>query len=414
MPSPRFLTTGHTITALTALLAITGTTTAAQGQVFTRLASTATSNIVEIRDVSAPALNNNGVAAFSATIGFFSTPNVYKVDNAGNTTHVAAPIAFGATPTFSAVAINDSGTVAFITTRTVNILLNIPGIYTSTTASAAPTLIDEATEGFSSVNINNDGILSYGFFTRVGQGSTTQIRCGTGPGNIVNVASANINVPQTGAPSGDSVGSVALNNNNSVAFLRTPLNFPPSQVERVDGSGNLAVFAPAGLGFSNVSPAINDASTIAFVAGGNLLLADTPNAFTTVAGGATGFTDISSLSLNNSGDIAFTATNGGVQGIFRALTGAAAAPVIRIGDSLFGSTVAELSLHRDGMNDSGQIAFRYALANGERGIAVTGGSGVSAAAPEPSTFTLIGMAGIVMLPRRRRTRRSADHSPAQV
>jgi hypothetical protein len=53
------------------------------------------------------------------------------------------------------------------------------------------------------------------------------------------------------------------------------------------------------------------------------------------------------------------------------------------------------------MNDSGQIAFRYALANGERGIAITGGTGVSAAAPEPSTLALISLMGIAVFRRRR-------------
>jgi hypothetical protein len=406
MLSTRVAASGYALVALTALLTLAGAPTAAQAQVFTRLTSTTASNIANLQDITAPALNNNGVAAFGAALTVFQDPNVYKIDSSGNVTHVAAPIAFGPTPTFSPVAINDSGTVAFIITRRINILLNLPGVYTATTVSVAPTLIDEATEGFNSVNINNSGVLAYDFYTRVGQGSASQIRRGTGPGNITSVATGSINVPQTGSPSGDSVGSTALNNNNSVAFLRTPLNFPPAQVERVNSGGVLSVFAPPGL--ANVAPAINDSDAVAFVAGGNLLLSDTPGQFTTVTGSATGFTNISSVSLNNSGDVAFTATNGGVQGIFRALTGGAAAPVIRVGDSLFGSTVAELSLHRDGMNDSGQIAFRYALTSGERGIAITGGSGVSAAAPEPATSALLAACLLPLAGVRRRGRREGQ------
>jgi|GEM_PF-2917889 hypothetical protein len=46
------------------------------------------------------------------------------------------------------------------------------------------------------------------------------------------------------------------------------------------------------------------------------------------------------------------------------------------------------------MNDLGQIAFRYGLANGERGIAFTRGFGSAAAeaVPEPGTLTLAGAA----------------------
>ena len=38
--------------------------------------------------------------------------------------------------------------------------------------------------------------------------------------------------------------------------------------------------------------------------------------------------------------------------------------VVRTGDALFGSTVTSLNFFREGLNDSGQLAFYYSLSDG--------------------------------------------------
>jgi hypothetical protein len=78
------------------------------------------------------------------------------------------------------------------------------------------------------------------------------------------------------------------------------------------------------------------------------------------------------VSINNLGDVAFFASESvGIDGVFVELTGGSnAVPVIETGDALFGSTVVALSVGRFSLNDSEQIAFRYALADGRSGIAV--------------------------------------------
>ena len=53
-------------------------------------------------------------------------------------------------------------------------------------------------------------------------------------------------------------------------------------------------------------------------------------------------------------------------------------PVIQVGDALFGSTVTFLEFSR-GLNNRGEIAFRYSLANGVIGIALA-----KPAAPAPA------------------------------
>jgi hypothetical protein len=63
--------------------------------------------------------------------------------------------------------------------------------------------------------------------------------------------------------------------------------------------------------------------------------------------------------------------------------------VIASGDALFGSTVFalvmsnDLSLTSHSLNDAGQIAFRYVLANGRSGIAL------ATPIPEPSAAALL-------------------------
>jgi hypothetical protein len=58
---------------------------------------------------------------------------------------------------------------------------------------------------------------------------------------------------------------------------------------------------------------------------------------------------------------------GGPNGIFSG--GSVGSAVIRVGDALFGSTVTRVNVGRQGLNDSGHVAFWYALADGRDGYA---------------------------------------------
>ncbi len=68
--------------------------------------------------------------------------------------------------------------------------------------------------------------------------------------------------------------------------------------------------------------------------------------------------------------------------------------VIEEGDPLSSSTVTDLAFHR-GLNDLGEIAFKYTLDNGVVGIAI-------AQIPEPTTIALLFAGGATLLVRRRR------------
>ena len=73
--------------------------------------------------------------------------------------------------------------------------------------------------------------------------------------------------------------------------------------------------------------------------------------------------------------------------------------VIALGDALFGSTVTGLDF-LNGLNDAGDVAFLYHLADGRQGIAV-------ASVPEPAGLALLAIGACAALPRRRAQRRTA-------
>jgi PEP-CTERM motif len=92
-------------------------------------------------------------------------------------------------------------------------------------------------------------------------------------------------------------------------------------------------------------------------------------------------------SLLRRGAVAFSAAlDTGGFGIF---TGpdALVDEVISVDDPLFGSTVAELLMGEGSLNDTGQIAFFYELADGRTGIARAD----PLAIPEPGTLALLGL-----------------------
>ena len=71
--------------------------------------------------------------------------------------------------------------------------------------------------------------------------------------------------------------------------------------------------------------------------------------------------------------------------------------VIGSGDALFGSTITALQFSPTSLNDPGQVAFYYELANGTTGIAVAN------PVPEPGSASLL-LGGLlaILVPRRRR------------
>jgi hypothetical protein len=124
-----------------------------------------------------------------------------------------------------------------------------------------------------------------------------------------------------------------------------------------------------------LDPVMNNKGT---VGGAAFLTAGGMAVFTANARGITprtnssSFSSVDNVSINNSDDVAFFATETvGRDGIFvEPAQSSTPIPVIETGDPLFGSTVVALSIGRFSLNDAGWITFRYELADGRSGIAL--------------------------------------------
>jgi hypothetical protein len=101
--------------------------------------------------------------------------------------------------------------------------------------------------------------------------------------------------------------------------------------------------------------------------------------------------------LNAAGQIALWARlDAGGMGIFNG-PDPVLNDVIKTGDALFGSTLFDCDFAM-GMNEAGDIAFNYSLANGQTGIAV------AHPVPEPGALTFTALAAAAAAPARRRRR----------
>lgn len=121
------------------------------------------------------------------------------------------------------------------------------------------------------------------------------------------------------------------------------------------------------------SPTLNDSGTVAFnagLAGGqSAIFTSSGGNLTTIADTSGSFSAFSSdVALNDPGNVAFLANlDDGTTGIF---TGSDSGfnEIVAVGDTLGGSTVTQLFISHDGLNDAGQVAFGVYLADGTQRV----------------------------------------------
>jgi hypothetical protein len=186
--------------------------------------------------------------------------------------------------------------------------------------------------------------------------------------------------------------SLDMNDSDIVAFAALLDN---GSVGIFTSDGGPLTTAVTGTGFIGVGqPSINNKGTLAFLGqrtgSVNGIFVSDSGPLISIAESSGPFSNFGREALINAqGTVAFRAgLDAGGQGIF---TGPdpVADKVIRTGDPLFGSTVTVVgnaSLSQDGtfdINDNGDIAFRYELANGVFGIAV------ARVVPEPTSMLLL-------------------------
>jgi hypothetical protein len=296
---------------------------------------------------SFPAINDAGQVAFDAHFdGASDSSGMYRGDGVTGLTQIAragqaAPDGNG---TFSAhsfrnPALNELGQTAFLAR------------------------LDDTSGGLS----DNHGIFR-----------------GDGVTNLTQIARAGQAPPDgNGTFSGFGFGDPALNNDGQVAFLATLTGTTGgfsghSGIFRGDGLTSLTQIARAGqaapggsgelLGFDD--PALNDAGQVAF-------LANLPGR---------------------------SSREGRSVGIFFHDDALGLLKVARSGDVLLGSTIINLhfqsseansSNERSGLNELGQVAYAYDLADGNSGVAIW-----TLTVPEPSPVALLTLAGLTLFGRR--------------
>jgi hypothetical protein len=340
-------------------------------------------------------INNHGTVAFAATP---------LIGSRGVFTGAGGPITqiydYGDAPlgVIDSTSINDNGTVAFM------VMLDGSGVdRTIVTSSGGPlTTIAEtvfapfARELIHPV-INAQGTVAFreGFSEHDPLRLNFAIYTGSGgPLTLIANSSGPLSSTSHAQP-------LHMNDHGTVAFTAS---LDGGAFGLVTGNGGpLTTFVASAAGFTGLSePSINNHGTLAFfgqrtdgvmgiyaLSGGTLTtIADSSGPFNSNFG--------KDAIINDQGTFVFRATlDAGGFGLF---TGSDPArdKVIRTGDPLFGSTVSAVGRlthivdHTFDMNDRGDIAFRYELANGAFGIAV------ARIVPEPASMILlvVGLLGV--------------------
>ena len=334
-----------------------------------------------------PSLNAAGTVAFVARLDNGS----YGVftGNGGTTTTVAVT---ALSNPFGYPSISQAGTVAFFAGHGIGVG---EGIFAGN-GGPLTTIADTAGQfrGFAagySTSINAAGTVAFwasqdsgpaGIFVNSG-GTVTPVFLNSAP----LFAESNVSLNDT--------GTVAFRKSNGTGVVTANGGLTTMIA---DSSGPLNYFGSA--------PSLNKAGTVAFVAGvggsngGTFgIYSGNGGPLTTIADIAGPFSylgDFNSYqpSINASGTVAFgAALDAGGGGVFIG-DGTVTSKVIGAGDPLFGSIVTGAGVSPHSLNDSGQVAFYYELANGTTGIAIAN------PVPEPTPALLLALSGGLSLTRR--------------
>jgi hypothetical protein len=322
----------------------------------------------------APSINSTGTLAFLAGSG--SARGIYK-GSGGALTLVADTTFGGQTRVFDETdchgpSINDAGDVAFYASVPTAAL---DGIYVGN-GGAVATVADSsgAFALFSGgcckpfVMINESGDIP--FVARFDLGiSPDALYVGDTSGSAALYDSGN-------SPFDEYIGEPSINDAGSVAF------FGRSSTSAIDG-----LFVGNGGALTQLFDENSSTCSISYETGIDSLsratyagefgtscvgdtvvyLASPMGAAPLVSGPVTPFW-FDPPSFNNNGRIAFNGGPlGGPNGIYTG--GQTSSAVIRVGDPLFSSTVTSVQIGRQGLNDSGHVAFWYKLADGRSGYA---------------------------------------------
>ncbi|MCB1100076.1 MAG: hypothetical protein KDN22_31215 [Verrucomicrobiae bacterium] len=296
-------------------------------------------------------------------------------------------------------------------------------------------------------SLNNNG--QAGFAVRIevaGEFETGYYR-DDGPGTLIRVARTGDEIPDGTGKLSTGISSAQINSAGQLVISANVIGMPPlgdgqglfvadgmkplvtilrEGQDAPDGNGRFAAFG---------RPSINDSGQVFFFAdldgtrGGvsddvGIFRGDGSGPVTQIArrgqplpdgGGTFLFPDVRSSSagvLNNgAGQVVFLASLSGTPlgddddaGIYFFDEAAGLIKIAREGDALLGSTIAELGLkrvqsnlrHATALNDAGQVAYRFVLADGNEGIAIWTPPGYESGEPREVEITVGEMGSAVL------------------
>ena len=356
-------------------------THAVAGYTFTSLVDT-TGAFSDFGPSYSASLNASGCVAFRAALDD-GRNGVFRANGTTVTTITTSAETFAS---YSDPVINQAGTVVFWAQDGPALTQKIM------TGSGGPLVTIADTTGqfrevYGNPSINAAGTVAFNGILRAG-------------GSSIFVSNSAVTTP-TGILASTSTindaGTMAFQGYLNGHYLIGASNGGPTTIIAVD-SGPLKVFGR--------KPAINNSGTVAFVAGiGDIdagaygIYSGNGGALTTIAdlAGPFSYFDLfyGEPSINGTGTVAFFAgLDAGGYGVFTG-DGVTTNEIIGLGDMLFGSPITGFGISPTALNDSGQLAFYYSLANGTSGLAL------ATPTPEPSASLLLAAGALLALRRRR-------------
>jgi hypothetical protein len=183
-----------------------------------------------------------------------------------------------------------------------------------------------------------------------------------------------------------------INNAGTVAF-NANLFTPSEAIYTRTAAGVVAPIAAVSGPYKSAMdnhPSISDNGTVTFLStlddNSQGLFMGNGGPVTTIGTTAGPYSGFINSAINSSDQFVFFAgvdtSQGGGRGLFTG-PNPVTDKIIRTGDALFGSTLTDMEFFH-GLNDNGDVAFKYILANGQQGIAL-------ATVPEPASLSLLGL-----------------------
>jgi hypothetical protein len=338
-----------------------------------------------------PAINNLGQISFLGGGGV-------SVWNGSAVVQLPAP---GVTGFKANTAINDSGVVAF-TNGLAEYTTSAGG---SLVTVASPASLPPGTI-VSSPSINNAGTVVFtgGTYPFGTTGAISLFRGSTSIASIGNYDLGEIS-PR---PSINTAGAIvitgrAIGGQRTGVYFATDSGLTPITTSNSfgDAFGDAAINARGAIAVAH-SPLTGTKQLLVGATAPPPVYADSTGSFATFQD-ETGYSD-GNVSLNATGDLAFLAYtkpyNGFASGGIFTGTDPAQDAIVRAGDPLDGSTIAQLDFGPFGLNDAGQVTFWAKLADGRTGVYL------ATPVPEPSGTAAVAIAGVACTASRRRSRKS--------